>query len=125
MALNAPPQEGFARYLLIRRSILNPADLQAYICSCPEDTSFEKLVSIAGTRWQIEQNFEELKGEVGLDHYEVRSYDGWHKHITLACLAHALLTVIKANIQNDAGFHEAMAIDKTDSLKGFKKGRNL
>ena len=125
IGLNTPPQEGFMRYLLVRRSISSPDELQAYICFCPENTSYEKLVAIPGTRWQIEQNFEELKGEVGLDHYEVRSYDGWYKHITLACLAHALLTVIKANIQNDAHFHTAMEIDKKDSLEGFKKGRNL
>jgi SRSO17 transposase len=125
MGLSTPPQEGFLRYLLVRRSISDPTELQAYICFCPENTSFNKLVGIAGTRWQIEQNFEELKSEVGLDHYEVRSYDGWYKHITLACLAHALLTVIKANIQNDTIFHTAMEIDKTDSLEGFKKGRNL
>lgn len=125
MGLNTPPQEGFLRYLLIRRSISDVSELQAYICFCHETTSLEKLVSVAGTRWNIEQNFEELKGEVGLDHYEVRSCEGWYKHITLACLAHALLTVIKANIQNDSDFHAAMEIDKTDSLEGFKKGRNL
>ena len=125
MGLNTPPSEGFLRYLLVRRSITDSTDLQAYICFCPEDTSFERLINIAGTRWQIEQNFEELKGEVGLDNYEVRSYDGWYKHITLACLAHALLVVIKASIQNDSAFHAAMEINKQDSLEGFKKGRNL
>jgi SRSO17 transposase len=123
--LNKPPYENHIRYLLVRRSISKPNELQAFICFCPSDTSLEELVSIAGTRWQIEQNFEELKGEVGLDHYEVRSYEGWHKHITLACLAHALLTVIKANIQSDANFHAALEISKSDSLDGFKKGRNL
>jgi len=125
LALNSPQHEGFMRCLLVRRSVSNPEELQAYVCFCPEDTSYQKLVSIAGIRWQIEQNFEELKGDVGLDHYEVRSYEGWYKHITLACIAHALLAVIKATIETDTKFHTAMEIEKTDSLSAFKKGRNL
>lgn len=51
---------------------------------------------MAGSRWRIESAFEEAKGEVGLDHYEVRAWDGWHRHITLACVAHALLAVVRA-----------------------------
>ena len=125
MELNPSPHEGFARYLLVRRSITDPTDLQAFICFCPIDTTFEKLVSIAGTRWQIEQNFEELKGEVGLDHYEVRSHDGWYRHITLALLAHMLLTVIKTNIQDDRGFQDAIEVSEVDTMEAFKKGRNL
>jgi len=123
--LNPPPLAFHLRYLLVRRSISNPDELQAYICFCHEDTTYEKLVETAGTRWQIEQNFKELKGEVGLDHYEVRSYGGWYKHITLACIAHALLAVIKTNIETDTKFQIAMEIEKTDSLSAFKKGRNL
>ena len=54
-----------------------------------------ELVRVAGTRWAIEECFEEAKGEVGLDQYEVRRWDGWYRHITLAMLAHAYLTAIK------------------------------
>jgi SRSO17 transposase len=52
-------------------------------------------VRIAGTRWSIESLFEQAKGEVGLDHYEVRSGVGWHRHITLAMLALAYLAVLR------------------------------
>jgi hypothetical protein len=44
----------------------------------------------------IEEGFEQAKGEVGLDHYEVRRWPGWYRHITLALLAHAFLAVTRA-----------------------------
>jgi SRSO17 transposase len=53
-------------------------------------------VRVAGTRWAVEECFESAKGEVGLDHYEVRRWPGWYRHITLALLAHAYLTVTRA-----------------------------
>jgi SRSO17 transposase len=55
-----------------------------------------ELVRVAGTRWAIEESFETAKGEVGLDHYEVRRWPGWYQHITLALLAHAYLAVTRA-----------------------------
>ena len=57
-------------------------------------------MQVAGQRWAIEACFEAAKGEVGLDHYEVRSWSGWYRHITLACLAHALLAVIRVQAQD-------------------------
>jgi hypothetical protein len=54
---------------------------------------------VAGTRWAVEECFETAKGEVGLDQYEVRSWPGWYRHITLTLLAHAYLTVVRAQTQ--------------------------
>ena len=54
-----------------------------------------ELVRVAGSRWTVEACFEAAKGEVGLDEYEVRSWTGWHRHVTLAMLAHAYLTFIR------------------------------
>jgi SRSO17 transposase len=56
----------------------------------------ETLVRVAGKRWKIEQCFETAKGECGLDHYEVRHWQGWYRHITLSVLAHAVLSVLRA-----------------------------
>lgn len=61
----------------------------------PHGTVLETVVQVAGSRWTVEQCFEEAKGEVGLDQYEVRSWTGWHRHITLAMWAYALLTVLR------------------------------
>ncbi|MFG2865378.1 hypothetical protein [Streptomyces sioyaensis] len=54
----------------------------------------EEMVRVAGMRWQIEECFQAAKNECGLDQYEVRRYVGWYRHITLAMLAHAYLTVM-------------------------------
>lgn len=58
--------------------------------------ALKKLVSVAGRRWAIESSFQMAKGECGLDHYEVRHWKGWYRHITLSMLALALLTVLRA-----------------------------
>ncbi len=62
----------------------------------PPSTWLADLVAVAGRRWAIEESFQTAKGEVGLDHYQVRRYDAWYRHITLACLAHAYLTATRA-----------------------------
>ena len=84
------------RWLLFRRSLSDPTDLAYYVVSAPKKTSLEVMVKVAGTRWAIEESFESAKGEVGLDHYEVRSWGGWYRHVTLAMFAHAYLTVVRA-----------------------------
>jgi SRSO17 transposase len=86
---------GWRMGLLIRRSTAEPDDLTYYLTHAPEETTLAQLVRIAGARWAIESCFEAAKGEVGLDDYEVRSWTGWHRHITLAMLAHAYLAVLR------------------------------
>ena len=88
-------EPGKGHWLLARRSIAKPSELSYYVCFGPAGASLEELVRVAGTRWAIEECFEEAKGEVGLDQYEVRRWDGWYRHITLAMLAHAYLAVIR------------------------------
>ena len=89
------PSEGWKTGLLIRRKITRPHQFTFYLTRAPEPTSLAKLVRVAGLRWTIESCFEEAKGETGLDEYEVRSWTGWHRHITLAMLAHAYLAVLR------------------------------
>jgi SRSO17 transposase len=91
-----PSVPGWCRWLLVRRSLSDASDMATFLCFAPEQTTLETLVAIAGSRWHIEQCFEEAKGEVGLDHYEVRSWLGWYRHITLACLAHTFLSVLRS-----------------------------
>jgi SRSO17 transposase len=86
---------GFQSALLVRRSIADPTGLTFYLTHAPKGTSLAKLVRIAGLRWPIESLFEQGKGEVGLDQYEVRSWIGWHRHITLSMFALAYLTVVR------------------------------
>ena len=88
-------EPGKGHWLLVRRSIANPGELAYYVCYGPAGMTLEELVRAAGKRWTIEECFEEAEGEVGLDQYEVRRWDGWYRHITLSRLAHAYLTVIR------------------------------
>lgn len=96
LPLAAPWQPGWRRWLLVRRSLSDPTELTAYVVFAPQETTLAIVVAVAGSRWAVEQCFEEAKGEVGLDHYEVRSWTGWYRHITLAMWAYALLTVLRA-----------------------------
>ena len=86
---------GWEKGLLIRRSLAEPGKLAFYLTHAAHGTALADLVRIAGTRWTIEACFEAAKGEVGLDQYEVRSWTGWHRHVTLAMLAHAYLAVMR------------------------------
>ena len=86
-------EHGFSRWLLIRRSITDPTEHAYYLCYGPQDTDDEELIRVAGARWAIEECFQTAKGQVGLDEYQVRRYDAWYRHITLAMCAHAFLAV--------------------------------
>jgi SRSO17 transposase len=96
-------EPGWEHWLLMRRSLVDPQDVAFYVCFAPAGTPLEDLVRVAGTRWTIESCIEEAKGEVGLDQYEVRKWDGWYRHITLALFAHAMLTVIRARAVEKGG----------------------
>jgi SRSO17 transposase len=92
------PPAGWQSGLLIRRKKGpkgQPHQFTFYLTWAPAGTPLSMLVRIAGMRWTIESCFEEAKGETGLDEYEVRSWTGWHRHITLSMLAHAYLTIVR------------------------------
>jgi SRSO17 transposase len=93
-----PP--GWSRYLLARRSLTRNAkgdhELAYYLCAAPAGTGDEELIRVAGSRWAIEECFQTAKNETGLDQYQVRRYDAWYRHVTLAMLAHAYLSVTAA-----------------------------
>lgn len=95
-SLADPVDPTWRRWLLVRRSLSEPADLTAYVVFAPQPTTLEEVVRVAGSRWTVESSFEAAKGEVGLDQYEVRSWTAWYRHITLAMWALALLTVMRA-----------------------------
>jgi SRSO17 transposase len=85
------------RHLMIRRS-LQPGDkgeleLAYYRCYSPAPVTLAELAAVAGARWGVEDCFAEAKNEAGLDHYQVRRYRAWYRHVTLSMLAHAFLAV--------------------------------
>ena len=95
LGLEADHEKGMRRWLLVRRSTDDPDDLGFYQAYGPEGTQIEELVGVCQDRWAVEQCLAEVKGEVGMDHYEVRRWDAWHRHVTLCLLAHAFLVVVR------------------------------
>lgn len=87
---------GSHRHLLIRRN-RTTGELAFYLCWSPTTATLAELVRVAGVRWSIEECFQAAKGQVGLDHYQVRHWTSWHRHITLAMLALAFLTAVAAD----------------------------
>jgi SRSO17 transposase len=94
-----PPAAGQAQWLLARRRLSDPTERAYYRAYGPEETTLATLVQVAGQRWAIEVGFEDAKDLVGLDQYEVRKWTAWYRHITLALLAHAYLTVLRVHAQ--------------------------
>lgn len=90
-----PASEGMSQYLLVRRSLKETKDMAYYFCHASDAISLDELALAAGARWHIESCFEHAKQEVGLDEYEVRSWKGWYRHITLSMIGLLLLTIFK------------------------------
>ena len=80
---------------MIRCRIVKSDEFTFYPTLSHQESTLADLVRVAGTRWTIEACFEAAKGETGLDQYEVRSWTGWHRHITFAILAQANLAVMR------------------------------
>jgi hypothetical protein len=96
---------------------------------CGTGTKLEELAKAPGNRWRVEIGFEEARAEVGLSHYEVRSWHGWYRHITLALFAHAFLAAIRAkgiDIEpSQKGALGAAVVGGSESLGAFKRKRGL
>lgn len=86
-------------WLVIRRNLVNRAEIKYYFSNAPADLPVSELVRLSGMRWPIETSFEEGKGEVGLDQYETRSWLGWHHHMILAFLAHHFLVWLRGTLE--------------------------
>jgi SRSO17 transposase len=126
LPLAAPLLPAWHRWLLVRRSVSDPTELTAYVVFAPEATALETVVQVAGSRWTVERCFEEAKGEVGLDQYEVRSWTGWYRHITLAMWAYALLTVLRAaHLPAAPPLKKMCQGSPRGSLTAFKTARGL
>jgi SRSO17 transposase len=98
--LQEPPWE---HWLLVRRSIADPEDLAYFVVFGPATARLIDLARVAGRRWSVEECFEAAKQEVGLADYEVRSWHGWHRHVTLAMLALAVLAALRAGLNAAKG----------------------
>jgi len=89
-------ERGWQLWLLARRHRERKGERAYYLCRGPAATPPGELIRVAGTRWAVEECFERAKGGCGLDEYEVRSWVGWYRHVTLSLLALAPLAVIRS-----------------------------
>ncbi len=94
-------RDGWLHALLVRRHPTRPQELAYYLVYLREGTPLTEVVQAAGSRWAIEDTFKLAKGQAGLDHYETRSWRGWHRHITLALWALAILAGEVARAKGD------------------------
>jgi SRSO17 transposase len=92
---------GMRRWLLVRCDTEDPDEYAYFLAFGPAETTEAELIRVCTTRWQIEEGFAQAKGEVGLDQYEVRKWEAWHRHATLCLLAHAYLVVMRQAAQRE------------------------
>lgn len=90
------PAEGFDHALLVRRSVSDPEDVTYLLAHSPVRTPLTELIRIGGSRWSIEEDNRTEKNDIGLDHYEVRKWTPWHRHVTCCMLAGAFLAITRA-----------------------------
>ncbi|MEQ1956848.1 IS701 family transposase [Mesorhizobium sp. CN2-181] len=102
LPLNWQATDGFARWLLARRSLRDPHAIAYYFAYAPAQTTLAELAAAAGLRWTVEECFLRAKDDLGLDHCEARSWHGWHRHISLVMAAAAFLARIGAQQRRDA-----------------------
>ena len=86
-----PPQKEV--WLLVEWPESEPAPRHYFLADLPAHYTLRRLVKLAQSRWKIEQGYQQLKEELGLDHYEGRNWQGWHHHVTLVMLAYAFLNL--------------------------------
>jgi SRSO17 transposase len=126
LPLAAPLASDWRRWVLVRRSRSTPTELTASVVFAPHATPLQEVVRVAGSRWTIESGFEEAKGEVGLDHYEVRTWTGWSRHMTLAMWALALLAIMRAGTIAVEALKKRLPPSREASpLAAFKARRGL
>ncbi len=135
----APPDKpGWKKWLIVRRSLVEgekPAKRAYVLVFAKVETTLAQMAEAIGTRWTVEQCFEEGKGAVGLDHYEVRSWQGWYRHITLCMLAHAFLVVLRTHSQilkedqqepqEKKRWKENQSPTRSKTMRAFKQQRGL
>lgn len=126
LELANPERAGWKRWLLVRRSITEAQELRAFLVFAPAQTTLSEMLAVAGTRWTVEESIQTGKGEVGLDHYEVRSWNGWYRHITLAMWAQAFLTVLRKETGGAQALPKGGAVTRgPSSLAAFKAQRGV
>ncbi|MET8117397.1 IS701 family transposase [Streptomyces prasinus] len=118
VAIRPSWEDGFGHWVLARRSVSDPTEIAYYVCYGPATSRLKDLVKVAAARWAVEECFQTAKGECGLDHYQVRLYRAWYRHITLSMAALAYLTATRVA---EAAKGAASTASKTSYLSASRR----
>ena len=88
-------------WLVIRRSLAEKPEVKYYVSNADENTPLETLALVTGTRWRVEEFFEDGKGDFGMSDYEARAWTSWHHHMTMVALAHLFMTTTKRTLEDE------------------------
>lgn len=114
--VNSDAPDGWSRWVVFRKNVKDENEIAFYIVFARDDTDLNAIAKAIGSRWTIEECFEMAKGEVGLDQYEIRSWIGWYRHITISMLALSFLTKLREQLnQNEI---------EENKKKYFRKRKN-
>jgi len=130
VAVNCGDSGDFQRWLVFRRALEHPDQSQHisyYQVFAPKDTSLVTIAKVAGKRWCIEECFKLAKSQLGLADYEVRSWTGWHRHMTLVIAAQVFLSVLRAQVEPRIEGSDSLSppLTRTGSLVVFKAFRRF
>jgi SRSO17 transposase len=125
--VNCERSEGFQRWLVFRRCLEHPNEprcISYYQVFAPAKTSLETIVQVIGKRWCIEECFKLAKSQLGLGDYEVRSWQGWHRHMTLVLAAQVFLSVLRSQVEPMIeASNSSPPLPTTGSMTAFKAAR--
>ncbi len=88
-------------WLVIRRSLAAKPEVEYYVSNADENTRLETMALVTGTRWRVEEFFEDGKGDFGMSDYEARAWTSWHDHMALVAMAHLFMTTTRQEPQED------------------------
>lgn|SRR5574341_698498 len=94
---------GSRAWAIFRRTLDPKPEVKFYLSNAPATCPQQEFVRVSGLRWPVETALEEAKGEVGMDHYETRTWLGWHHHMTLSILGHLFLVRLQLIFQKKSG----------------------
>jgi SRSO17 transposase len=94
---------GPACWLLLRRSLEPDAEVKYYLSNAAADEPLGTMALVTGTRYRVEEFFEEGKGYLGMAQYEARAWPSWHHHMSLVALAHLFVTLTRLRLKKNSG----------------------
>lgn len=125
--INSDAPAGWHRWIVFRKNVKDENEIAFYIVFARDDSAIDSIAKAIGSRWTIEECFEMAKGEVGLDQYEIRSWIGWYRHITISIFALSFLAKLRDQLnQKEVEENKKKYFRKhRNRMKMFLKNRDL